>query len=87
MDFLLKEAERLCKKQKTFREAQLGKVDDLQRRVDEARTELEGIGASLCCHPQLPPPCQCSIPFCSILLESRNTSMETGKHPSEGVGD
>lgn len=55
MDFLLKEAERLCKKQRTLREAQLGKVDELQRRVDEARTELEGIGASLCCHPQLRP--------------------------------
>ena len=71
MDFLLKEAERLCKKQRTLREAQLGKVDELQRRVDEARTELEGIGASLCCHPQLRPLAPVLFYLYSTLLSCR----------------
>lgn len=71
MMLLRKEAERLSKKQKTFREAQMEKLGEMCRLVDEARTELEGIGASLCCCPQFNPPPSTFPFFCSVSYVQR----------------
>lgn len=50
---LLKEVDRLCKKQKIVREVQLEKLGEMCRLVEEARDELRQLGIRVLSPPPL----------------------------------